>query len=59
MGTFASYDDFAHLLEGDSDDEIANKHLEKVMNKKRTYEQKETRFQKGGRESYKSKRQRR
>ena len=38
MGTFASYDDFAHLLEGDSDDEIANKHLDKVMNKKRTYE---------------------
>ncbi len=37
--TFATYEEFAHLLDGDSDDELQKKHLnKKISGVKRTYE---------------------
>ena len=56
--TFADYEEFAHLLDGDSDEEN-DKHMKaKISGHKRTYQDKNTNFQKGGRQTYKSKRPR-
>jgi CRISPR/Cas system CSM-associated protein Csm4 (group 5 of RAMP superfamily) len=58
--TFADYEEFAHLLDADSDEEAASKHLNaKMAGHKRTYEQRETKFQTGGRFGRGNKRQRR
>lgn len=57
--TFADYEEFAHLLDGDSDEENGKKHVNAMgKNNKRTFEQRDTNFQKGGRQTYKSKNKR-
>lgn len=43
--TFASYEEFAHLLDGDSDEDQNDKHLKAMSkNKKRTFESRENHF---------------
>lgn len=55
--TFADYEEFAHLLDGDSDED--DKHMNaKMSGHKRTFQDRNTNFQTGGRQSYKSKRPR-
>ena len=44
---FADYEEFAHLLDEDSDDQANQKHL-KNLSKRKTYEDRNTLFQRGG-----------